>query len=489
MSNIEINDIIVDAKPVSHPDGPRAAGLKMTGNWDECGIRISLPVFEAELSFFSKNSPPDEIWLFASDRPETVSEKTRALDTITMAAAVKRMLVEKHGRAERSVKIIGYDSGPENYDEMLDFFDRFFRKMKNADGYDDVLYFVSMTTGTVPANLGMIISAVSYFGNNCEAIYLSGGVPRRTEMVGKLMDKRYFQVAQNLISHYDYSGLYDLVKDWNSAPGHILLMINACQTLYDFNFDAAAEALNEVIEKKSVSASSSLVLRQVFGVIRDLEAAQELMIKHQSMPAEEKAVPLDETTRAGLFESYRGLLSLWYHKMRISWQKENYFEFYNLLFGLVENMSKHLIMQVIGLPVLKAYFSEVKDALRSFEGFEAFALSKGVNFNYEVNNFMFDLFLKYLLEKGFFKERARVISNFLNPVSELKTHRNQAVHVFGGASDDILEKEKFSKKFGGGNIVKAAANALELMGIKTSEVTIFEELNCQITGELEKSLR
>jgi len=47
-------------------------------------------------------------------------------------------------------------------------------------------------------------------------------------------------------------------------------------------------------------------------------------------------------------------------------------------------MSKHLIMQAIGLPVLKAYFSEVKDALRSFEGFEAFALSKGVNFNYEV---------------------------------------------------------------------------------------------------------
>ena len=78
---------------------------------------------------------------------------------------------------------------------MLDFFDRFFRKMRNAAGYEDVLYFVSMTTGTVPANLGMIISAVSYFGNNCEAIYLSGGAPRRTEMVGKLMDKRYFQVA------------------------------------------------------------------------------------------------------------------------------------------------------------------------------------------------------------------------------------------------------------------------------------------------------
>lgn len=489
MSNIDSGDISIGPEAFIGPEGPRAAGLRLIKGWKEYGGLMKLPIFEAELSYFSRNAFPDEVWLFASDHPETSPEKLRTRDTITLAVAIKRLIVEKYRRDERTVKIVGHDSCPESYDEMLDFFDRFFRKMKSAEGYEDALYFASMTTGSVPANLGMIISAVSYFGNNCEAIYLSGGAPRRTEMVGKLMDKRYFQVAQTLLLHYDYSGLHDLIGDWNAAPDHILLMINTCQKLYDFNFNQAAEALNEVIEKKSVSASSSLSLRQALGRIKALEAAQGLMLKHQSMPAGEKIVPLPEQEAAALLESYRKLLGLWYQKMKISWCKENYFEFYNLLFGMVENISKFMIMQAMGLPVLKAYFPEVKEAIRAREGFEEYAASKGLNFSFEVNNFMFDLFLKYLLEKGYFKERARVISNFLNPVSELKNHRNQAVHVFGGASDDLLEKEKFGKKFGDRNIIEAAAGALELLGIDTSGITLFEELNGQITGELEKSLR
>ncbi len=441
------------------------------------------------MSFFSRNAFPDEVWLFASDHPETVAEKVRSQDTITLAVAIKRLIIQKYGCDEKSVKIIGYDSCPESYDEMLDFFDRFFRKMKGAEGYDNALYFVSMTTGSVPANLGVIISAASYFGNNCEAIYLSGGKPRRTEMVGKLIDKRYFQIAQTLLLHYDYSGLHDLIEDWNAAPGHILLMINACQKLYDFNFNQAAETLDEVIEKRAVNASSNLILRQVSGELKKLGAAQALMIRHQSIAADEKKVPLDGDEKNKLLESYRMLLALWYHKMRISWCKQNYFEFYNLLFGLVENMSKYVIMQIIEIPPLKSYFNEVKQAIRSFEGFGEYAEAKGVNFNYELNNLMFDMFLKYLLEKGYFKDRGRVISGFLNPVSELKTHRNHAVHVFGGASEDLLESEKFSKKFGGRTVVEAAAFSLELLGINISDITIFEEFNCQITGELEKSLR
>ncbi|OQA81310.1 MAG: hypothetical protein BWY32_00347 [bacterium ADurb.Bin243] len=490
MSNVSPGDIKLEGKPYSEIAGERlrAAGLMLIKEWKERGA-ISLPVFETELSYFSRNAFPDEIWLFASDHPETASEKIRQSDTITLAVAIKRLIIEKYGLGEMRVKIIGHDSCPESYDEMLDFFDRFFRKMKGAEDYADSLYFVSMTTGSVAANLGMIISAASYFGNNCEAIYLSGGAPRRTEMVGKLMDKRYFQVAQTLLLHYDYSGLHDLVKDWNAAAGHILLIISACQKLYDFNFGQAAETLDEVIEKKSVNASSNLVLRQLAAEIKKLEAAQKAMIRHQSLPSADKKAPLADDDKKELFESYRILMSLWYHKIRISWCKENYFEFYNLLFGLVENMSKFVIMQFIGIPVLKAYFTDVKHALRSFEGFGEYAEAKGVNFNYEVNNLMFDMFLKYLLEKGYLKERGRVISGFLNPVSELKTHRNQAVHVFGGASEDLLENEKLSKKFGGKSVVEAAAQALELLEISTSDVTIFEELNCQITGELEKSLR
>lgn len=488
MSNISSSDITVGEKSAAEKYSPREAGLRLIKEWEK-HVDIKLPVFEAELSYFSRNAFPDEVWLFASDHPETAPPKIRSLDTITLAVAIKRLIIEKYGRDENTVKIVGHDSCPESYDEMLDFFDRFLKKVKQGEGYDDALYFVSMTTGSVAANLGMIISAVSYFGNNCEALYLSEGAPRRTDMVGKIMDKRYFQVAQTLLLHYDYSGLHDLIADWNSAPGHILLMINACQKLYDFNFNQAAEIIDQLIDKKSVNASANLVLRQISAKIKKLGAAQTEMIRHQSLAASEKKVPLDASDKKNLFENYQILLSLWYHKMRISWCKENYFEFYNLLFGLVENISKYLIMQMVELPPLKAYFNDVKKAMRSFEGFGEYAETKGVNFNYEVNNLMFDMFLKYLLEKGYFKERGRVISSFLNPVSELKTHRNQAVHVFGGASEDILESDKLSRKFGGKNVIEAAAMALELLNIDTSDITIFEELNCQITGELEKSLR
>jgi len=38
-------------------------------------------------------------------------------------------------------------------------------------------------------------------------------------------------------------------------------------------------------------------------------------------------------------------------------------------------------------------------------------------------------------------------------------------------------------------VQRPPAIALELLNIDTSDITIFEELNCQITGELEKSLR
>ncbi len=490
MSNISIEDMSLDSSPVSVAAGPRAAGAALLGDWKGCRERLGLPVFETEIGHFKAGaSLPDEIWLFASDQPETVPADLRAADTITLAVAAKRIIVERYGYAENAVKLIGYDSCQLDFDEMLEFYDRFFRKTRLLEGYSDAIYMISMTTGSFQTNMGLIISAVSYFGHNCEAVYISGGVIRKTNLVGKLMDKRYLEISRSLITHYDYSGLADLVESWNGAPRHVLSLIRTCQSAYDFDFGRASCELAEVIEKRAFDPSSGPAAGKILQKIRDCREAQELMLSYQSTQAPDKKVPLDKTGLDILFTGYQKLLIMWYQKMRISWHKENYFEFYGMLFGFVENVSKYLVMEVTSIPVLKAYFGEVRDAMRACEGFGEYASARGVNFSLEVNNLMFDMFLKYLLEKGRFKERGRVISNFLNPVSELKTLRNQAVHVFGGTSADFFEDGKLEKKFGGRNIVEAAGEALKTLKIDLEGVSIFDEMNCIIASELEKASR
>jgi len=490
ISNISIEDIALDSSPVTETSGPRAIGASFLAGWKDFRERLGLPVFEKELGHFRAGaSLPDEIWLFASDQPETVPADLRAGDTITLAVAAKRIIVERYGYDESAVKLVSYDSCQLNFDEMFEFYDRFFRKTRLVAGYSDALYMISMTTGSFQANMGLIISVVSYFGHNCEAVYVSGGAIRKTNLVGKLMDKRYLEISRSLITHYDYSGLADLVESWNGAPRHVLSLIRACQRAYDFDFGKASCELADVIERRALDVSSGHAAGKVLQNMRDCGEAQELMLSYQSKPAADKKIPLDKTDLDTLFAGYGKLLVMWYQKMRISWHKENYFEFYGMLFGFVENVSKYLIMEVIEIPVLKAYFGEVRDAMRAFEGFGEYAAAKGVNFNMEVNNLMFDMFIKYLLEKGRFKERGRVVSNFLNPVSELKTLRNQAVHVFGGSSADFFEDEKLAKKFGGRNIVEAAGEALKTLKIDLEGVSIFDEMNCMIAGELEKASR
>jgi len=490
MSNISSEDMTMDSSPVTATAGPRAAGAAILGDWKGCRERLGLPVFETEIGHFrSGASLPDEIWLFASDQPETVPADLRADDTITLAVAAKRLIIERYGYDESAVKLVGYDSCQLNFDEMLDFYDRFFKKTRLVAGYSEAFYMISMTTGSFQANMGLIISAVSYFGHNCEAVYVSGGVIRKTNLVGKLMDKRYLEISRNLIMHYDYSGLADLVESWNGAPRHVLSLIRACQSAYDFDFGRASGELAEVIERRALDVSAGPAAGKVLQKIRDCCEAQELMLSYQSKQAADKKVPLEKAELDGLFAGYQKLLAMWYQKMRISWRKENYFEFYGMLFGFVENVSKYLVMEVTAIPVLKAYFKDVRDAMRACEGFGEYAAAKGVNFNLEVNNLMFDMFLKYLLEKGRFKERGRVVSNFLNPVSELKTLRNQAVHVFGGSSVDFFEDGKLEKKFGGRNVVEAAGEALKTLKIDPEGVSIFDEMNCMITGELEKASR
>ncbi len=126
----------MDSSPVTAAAGSRAAGAALLGDWRGCRERLGLPVFETELGHLrSGASLPDEIWLFASDQPETVPADLRASDTITLAVAAKRLIVERFGYDESAVKLIGYDSCQLNYDEMLDFYDRFFKKTRLIDGY------------------------------------------------------------------------------------------------------------------------------------------------------------------------------------------------------------------------------------------------------------------------------------------------------------------------------------------------------------------
>ncbi len=491
MANIGNSDVYYDGKRLADIGEPRPMGDDILKNWQSKRSKITIPIVSAALESVKKETriTANEIILFATDQPETEKPQHRAKDTIHYAEIARKKICEDFVYSNDCVKIIKINWNPSDYDKMMNFFAEYFVNLKESDkSYENAYTFISITGGTPQTNTGLLINAIANFSHNTQAIYVSEkNGAKKLDIVGNILNKKYSDTAVSMAQNYDYASLLTFIERWNAPKPYIKQFIYVNQYLYDLNFMSAKTCLEQALTYGAFAPSISLQLKGITEKITVLYDAQKLLSGYQRKKKDEIKVPLSEDELNEFNRAYALLIEYWFQKMKISWNKGNFYEFSDLLFGFVENAAKYLITEIIGIPVLKAYFDDVKKSMLKVSGFSEYAKKKDLNMNYEPNNYLYKLFLENILKTQYLKERGKIVSNCLIPLFESKESRNEAVHLFGSSSKENFQNERIEKLCKDGkNFMDIIYETVGLMNIKVNEYSPLDDLNQLIIEELKQ---
>ncbi len=482
IANIGNSDVYYNGQRAADTAMPRAAGRELLEQWQSKRDKISIPIINAGLDKVKESaSLPYEIWLFCTNQPATVTESHRNKDTIHFAEIVQKKICELYKYTLDSVKIITINGNPSNYDEMMDFYDKFFSgTIKENQVYKDAFFFFSITGGTPQANTGLLVNSVNHFENNGQAVYVSEKSGAATlDLVSKVINKKYAALVCTMVNNYNYAAAMNIIEEWGRLPEHIKELTQASQYIYDLNFMNAKALIEKVCSKAPINAVTKIKLStKIIPEINSLYESQKNIAHYQRISkADKKELSGDELEK--LKKSYEILLKFWLDKMDISWRNNNLYEFSDLLFGMIENIAKYMIMQYIKTPVLKPYFNDVKNKLLATEGFTEYAKSKNTYLDGEPSNYIFNIYLQFLVEKQKLKERSKIVTSFIKPLMVIKDKRNEAVHLFGSSSEEHFKDPNLEKNYPGKNIMEIIYenyNKLEMAPNENSILKVINEL-------------
>lgn len=480
IANIGNSDVYYNGQRAAEVKLPRIIGKELLDAWASKREKVSIPIISAGFDKIKESAAlPNEIWLFCTNQPSTVAEIHRNKDTAHFAEIVQKKICETYKYTSDSIKIITINGNPSNYDEMMDFFDKFFSGTISADDiYKNAFFFFSITGGTPQANTGLLVNAVNHFENNGQAVYVSEKSGAATlDLVSKVINKKYASLVCTMINNYDYAAALNIIEEWGRLPEHIKTLTLANQFIYDLNFLDAKALIEQVSLKAPIDPVTKIKLNtKIIPEVKDLYDHQENMAFYQRVSKlDKKELSKDEADK--LIKSYELLLKFWLDKMSISWNNNNLYEFSDLLFGMIENISKYIIMQIINTPVLKPYFNDVKARMLATEGFQEYARLKKVYLDGEPSNYVFNIFLQFLVEKQVLKEKARVVSSFIKPLMVIKDKRNEAVHLFGSSSEEHFKDPNLEKNYPGKNIIEIIHDNYNKLGIVPNENSILKTIN------------
>lgn len=489
IANIGNSDVYYNGQRAADNGMPRTAGKELLDHWQSKREKISIPIIEAGLeNVKNSTSLPYEIWLFCTDQPSTVADAHRNKDTKHFAEIAQKKLCEIYKYQIESVKIITINGNPSNYDEMMDFYDKFFNDTIPGDSiYKDAFFFFSITGGTPQANTGLLVNSVNHFENKGQAVYVSEKSGATTlDLVSKVINKKYAALLCTMVDNYDYAAAINIIDEWGRLPEHIKLLTQANQYIYDLNFLDAKTYLEQVCVKSPIDAVTKIKLStKILPEIKDLYECQMNMAYYQRISKNEKK-DLTEEELNKLKNSYVKLLKFWFDKMIVSWNNNNFYEFSDLLFGMIENIAKYMIMQYIEIPVLKPYFYDVKAKMLAVDGFEEYAKLKKVFLDGEPSNYIFNIFLQFLVEKQKLKEKSKVVTSFIKPLMVIKDKRNEAVHLFGSSSEEHFKDQNLEKNYQGLNIIEIIRDNYNKLDIVPNECSILKTINGLITESILK---
>lgn len=216
---------------------------------DKLRLPILQPVFE-QLS----NRKFDKVFLVATNQPESTPERFRNGDTFFAARIIVCLIQHKPFFNGATFEYIEIENNPHEYDTTYAFLGE---QLRAEIGSEDAV--VAVLSGGIPAiNAGIRDHVLGICGKRTalmQAIESSRpDEPGRAEFISSWpfrRDQILRQVRELLTKSYDYAGVLNLLEDEGFAFDEIRAVLNHAYKRSQFDWEAAAQALNNFININS----------------------------------------------------------------------------------------------------------------------------------------------------------------------------------------------------------------------------------------------
>jgi len=273
---------------------------------------VEFPIFIPILTKVVKDShkKPDRIFLFGTEQ-----EPPDPQDTYYAAELVKLFASKRYRIACQNIMVMRVNEPPWDYDQMSDYFSRFFEENQHLK--HNTFNYISLTAGTPALTTNIALRSMDL---SVKYLYLprGSGESKEIKLMSRLNRQKYESIILELIKNHQYGSAMDVVESSPYASHFKLLkLLDAMRRRMLFDFRGALE------ESRKIDSSDVRIV-ELIDNLSDLCSQDEKKI-------------LEELA----------------HRTELSFLKKDYLEGIAFLFSLVDNFLQFQLETSTGVKINK----------------------------------------------------------------------------------------------------------------------------------------